>query len=241
MFTLASLTQLEKRDGIPVLTELEAKNHEFQAIIRVKQPDLASAINKWLTAPVLSRIKPTWKNLLSILRLINLEHLAEDIETAGGDIKKLRDELLVLCNELKEGDDDENIHHLRSIETRSKSAIEQIKEKREMLVDLKTRQPSPTMIPPQLGTAEETKMVKTEPASPSVEDLDTSTQETVMSRLLESTFCIIIEDNNYYLSTAATMTTQPLVKKEPLEEALTSTATYSTGMCVGKFHYVYDY
>ena len=199
MFTLASLNQLEKTEGIPVLTELEAKNHEFQAIIRVKQPHLASAINKWLTAPVLSRIKPTWKNLLSILRLVNLDHLAEDIETAGGDIKKHRDELLALCNKLKEGDDDENIHHLRSIDALSKSAIEQIKEKREMLADLKTRQPSPTMIPPQLGTAEETKIVKTEPASPSVEELDASTQETVMSRLLESMFCIVIDDNIIYL------------------------------------------
>ena len=81
MFTLASLTQLEKREGIPVLTEMEAKNHEFQAIIRVKQSDVSWAINKWLTAPVLSRIKPTWKNLLSVLHLINLDHLAEDIET----------------------------------------------------------------------------------------------------------------------------------------------------------------
>ena len=188
VFTLASLTQLEKREGIPVLTELEAKNHEFQAIIRVKQPDLPSAINRWLTSSVLSQIKPTWKNFLSILRLINLDHLAKDIETvAGGDIKKLRDELLALCDKLKEGDDDENVHHLRSIETRSKSAIEHMKEKKEMFADLKTRQPSPTMIPPQLGTAEETKVVKTEPASPSVEELDTSTQETVLGKLLEST------------------------------------------------------
>ena len=81
MFTLASLTQLEKREGIPVFTELEAKNHEFQAVIRVKQPSLSWAINKWLTGSVLSRIKPTWKNLLSVLRLIDLDHLAEDIET----------------------------------------------------------------------------------------------------------------------------------------------------------------
>ena len=53
----------------------------------------------------------------------------------------------------------------------------------------------------------------------------------------------MIEDNNnvYVCITAATMTTQPFVKKEPLEEALMSTATYSTGMCVEKFHCVYDY
>ena len=80
LFTFAALTQLEKREGIPVFTELEAKNHEFQTIIRVKQPDAVWAINKWLTAPVKSRIKRTWKNLLLVLRLINLDHLADDIE-----------------------------------------------------------------------------------------------------------------------------------------------------------------
>ena len=77
---MGSLTQLERRARIPVLTDLEAKNYEFQAIIRVKQPDLSWAINKWLTAPVLSRIKPTWKNLLIVLRLINLDDLAQQIE-----------------------------------------------------------------------------------------------------------------------------------------------------------------
>ena len=80
VFTFAALTQLEKREGIPVLTELEAKKNEFQAVIRVKQPNLSWAISKWLTAPVLSRIKPTWRNLLLVFRLINLDHVAEDIE-----------------------------------------------------------------------------------------------------------------------------------------------------------------
>ena len=80
MFTFAALTQLEKREGIPVLTELEAKNHEFQAVIRVKQPNLSWAIDKWLTTAVKSRITPTWRNLLLVLRLINLDHVADDIE-----------------------------------------------------------------------------------------------------------------------------------------------------------------
>ena len=80
-FTFAALTQLEKREGIPVLTELEAKNHEFQAVIRVKQPNVSRAIDRWLTAPVLSCIKPTWGNLLCVLRLINLDQLAYNIET----------------------------------------------------------------------------------------------------------------------------------------------------------------
>ena len=80
MFTSAALTQLEKREGIPVFTELEAKNSEFQAVIRVKQSDASWAINKWLAGPVLSRIKPTWGNLLCVLRLISLDQLANDIE-----------------------------------------------------------------------------------------------------------------------------------------------------------------
>ena len=80
VFTFAALTQLEKREGIPVLTELEVKNHEFQAVIRVKQPSFSQVIDRWLTTPLLSRIKPTWKNFLCVLRLINLDQLAKDIE-----------------------------------------------------------------------------------------------------------------------------------------------------------------
>ena len=102
--------------------------------------------------------------------------------------------MLDLFDKLKEGDIDENVRHLRyKTEILSKSAIEQIKEKTEtidmLLADLKTLQPS--SIPPQLGTAEETVVVKTEPASPSVKELDTSTQETVLGRLLESMFCTL--------------------------------------------------
>ena len=63
-----------------MLTELEAKKNEFQAVIRVKQPNISWAINKWLTSPVLSRIKPIWKNFLCVLCLINLDHVANDVE-----------------------------------------------------------------------------------------------------------------------------------------------------------------
>ena len=80
MLTMASLTQLETAAGIPVLSELEAKNHEFQAIIRVKQHNVSGAINKWLTAPVLSRILPTWKNFLSVLCLVHLDDVAQRIK-----------------------------------------------------------------------------------------------------------------------------------------------------------------
>ena len=81
MFTMAALTQLEKKAGIPVVTELEARNHEFQTVLRVKQHSVPGAIDKWLRSPVLSRIMPTWKNLLIIFRMINLDHLAQQTET----------------------------------------------------------------------------------------------------------------------------------------------------------------
>ena len=93
--------------------------------------------------------------------------------------------MLDLFDKLKEGDIDENVHHLRyKTEIFSKSAIEQIQEMREtnemLLVDLKTLQPSSIL--PQLGTAEETVVEK---------ELETSTQETVLGRLLESVFCTL--------------------------------------------------
>ena len=80
VFTMSSLTRLESTVGIPVLTALETKNHKFQAILRVRQDSVSSAINKWLTAPLLSRLMPSWKNLLSVLRLIKLDDVAEQIE-----------------------------------------------------------------------------------------------------------------------------------------------------------------
>ena len=80
VFTMASLTKLERVVGIPVLTQLEANNHAFQALIRVKKDDISGAINKWLTAPVLSRLIPSWKNFLTVLCLIQLDDLAEQIK-----------------------------------------------------------------------------------------------------------------------------------------------------------------
>ena len=99
--------------------------------------------------------------------------------------------MLDIFDKLKEGDIDENVRHLRyKTEIFTKSAIEQIKEMREtnemLLADLKTLQPSSIL--PQLGTAEETVVVKTKLVSPSVEELNTSTQETIMGWLLETTF-----------------------------------------------------
>ena len=89
--------------------------------------------------------------------------------TAGGDIEKLRNELLSLCDKLKEGDLDENVCHLRyKIENFSKLAIEQMKENaesKEAVVDIKGRLPSPA--PPQPERVENADRAKKEPGSPS--------------------------------------------------------------------------
>ena len=101
---------------------------------------------------------------------------------AGGDIEKLRDELLSLSDKLKEGDVEVNIHNLRKIEKLSKSAIEEIEAKTETgmpVVDVKRRLPSPA--PPEPGTAEWNKMAKREPGPPS------SVEEASLSKLSNST------------------------------------------------------
>ena len=69
-----------ERNGIPVLTELSTKTEEFQALIQVRQPDLPSTIIKWLASPLFSHIKPTWKNLLLVFGILNLDHLAKQVE-----------------------------------------------------------------------------------------------------------------------------------------------------------------
>ena len=94
--------------------------------------------------------------------------------------------MLTLCDKLKEGDIDRNVHHLRyKAESVLQSAIEQLKEKTEttemLLADLKEYQAS--SIPAQPGAGEETEVVKTEPLSLSVEEFSTSTDS---SRSLET-------------------------------------------------------
>ena len=69
-----------ERGGIPVLTELSTNTQKFQALIQERQPDLPTSIIKWLASPLLSHIKPTWKNLLLVLRILNLDHLAKQVE-----------------------------------------------------------------------------------------------------------------------------------------------------------------
>ena len=71
--------------------QISSKNKDFQAILRVKQPDAGTAMIKWINSVHQTSLKPTWKTLLLVLRLIDLNHLAEEINTylSGGTVKQL--------------------------------------------------------------------------------------------------------------------------------------------------------
>ena len=77
--TTYALYRLE-REGVQVRREISTKSRDFQAVLGVKQPDANLAMIKWLNTPQKSNIKPTWKNLFLLLRLINLDHLAKKID-----------------------------------------------------------------------------------------------------------------------------------------------------------------
>ena len=71
--------------------EISSKNKDFQAVLRQKQPDANLAMIKWTNSVHQTSLKPTWKTLLLVLRLINLDHFAEQINTylSGGAVKQL--------------------------------------------------------------------------------------------------------------------------------------------------------
>ena len=70
--------------------EINTKNKDFQAVLRQKQPDANSAMIKWTNSVQQANIRPTWKNLVLILRLINLDHLAKEINMflSGAAVKQ---------------------------------------------------------------------------------------------------------------------------------------------------------
>ena len=72
-------------------SQIGSKNKDFQAVLRVKQPDAGTAMIKWINSVHQTNLKPTWKTLFLVLRLIDLDHLAEEINTylSGGTVKQL--------------------------------------------------------------------------------------------------------------------------------------------------------
>ena len=83
---MAALSRLESI-GIPVMTSLFANIDLFQQVLNVLIPHLSifhdhtSLLNAWLSSGVLSRLPPTWKSLLLIIHLLNLDELAQRMET----------------------------------------------------------------------------------------------------------------------------------------------------------------
>ena len=73
--------------------KISTKNKDFQAVLRQKQPDTNLAMIKWMNTVTVQRtdIEPIWKNFFLVVRLINLDHLAEQINTylSGGVVKQL--------------------------------------------------------------------------------------------------------------------------------------------------------
>ena len=78
---------LEEAAGIPVMTTLRSYTQHIRIFLGLHQYtnlDLKGLLNYWITS--VQWVPPTWKNLLLIIRLLNLDELAQRMETylSGG-------------------------------------------------------------------------------------------------------------------------------------------------------------
>ena len=84
-FTLSALFQLEGV-GIPVMTVLNNNIQFVQKVLSTFVPNVfaytyaTSLFNTWLSYHWFSSLRPTWRNLLLIIRLLNLDDLAKRME-----------------------------------------------------------------------------------------------------------------------------------------------------------------
>ena len=92
-FTMSCLSRLESI-GIPVITSLSnIKIELLQQFFSIVVPNAhvythpTSLLNAWLSRDVSSHTS-TWKNLLMIIRLLNLDDLAQRMETYLSEAKK---------------------------------------------------------------------------------------------------------------------------------------------------------
>ena len=81
-FSMRLLFMMEKAYNIPLLSQIDSRNQEFQQKIQVRQPDAPSAINRWLSSAAgdANKMKPTWRNLSLVLYEIGLAPLAKQME-----------------------------------------------------------------------------------------------------------------------------------------------------------------
>ena len=81
-FNMRALFLLEAA-GIPVMRTLSDYTQQIkkEVHIHVFPPDLNSLLETWLGYPAAGSIPPTWRNLLQTIRLLDLDELAQRMET----------------------------------------------------------------------------------------------------------------------------------------------------------------
>ena len=81
-FTLRSVSLLEPAAGIPVMTTLTEYTWHIRIFLGLAQYanlDLDGLLNYWISC--VQWLPPSWRNLLLIFRLFNLDELAQRMET----------------------------------------------------------------------------------------------------------------------------------------------------------------
>ena len=81
-FTLEAVSLLESAAGIPVMTTLSDYIRFIQNILGLSfsfSIDLNRVLNDWIS--IHSRLYPSWRNLLLIIRLLHEDELAQRMET----------------------------------------------------------------------------------------------------------------------------------------------------------------
>ena len=77
-FTIDDLHSLEDA-GIALMTILNNYTQQLQSMLGMYSIDLNTLLNLWVTGK--EKISPTWRNLLQIVRQLNLNDLANQVET----------------------------------------------------------------------------------------------------------------------------------------------------------------
>ena len=91
-FTMRAVSLLESAAGIPVMTILSGYTHLIQNIVGLSVTfnlDLKGVLNYWIRG--ILWLRPSWRNLLLIVRLLHHDELAQRMETflSAGATEKL--------------------------------------------------------------------------------------------------------------------------------------------------------
>ena len=81
-FNMRALSLLESAAGIPVMNSLSDYTQRIEGIlgpVEFHHTDLNTLLNYWISN--VRWVPPTWKSLLLIIRLLNLDDLAQQMET----------------------------------------------------------------------------------------------------------------------------------------------------------------